>query len=105
MAWRRRHAAVFGTCESYLDVHSLQGTTTVPDLSQEQVDGMAGGDTLRSQTLAFGVVRNAKQLQKGAARLLSALQQVLLKHFHPERLHHHLVPVTTVDCQLGWHMS
>jgi hypothetical protein len=37
---------------------------------------MAGGDTLRTQTLAFGVVRNAKQLQKGAARLLSALQQV-----------------------------
>jgi hypothetical protein len=54
----------------------LQGTVTVPDLSQEQVDGMAGGDTLRAQTLAFGVVRNAKQLQKGAARLLSALQQV-----------------------------
>ena len=49
---------------------------TVPDLSQEQVDGMAGGDTLRAQTLAFGVVRNAKQLQRGAARLLSALQQV-----------------------------
>ena len=49
---------------------------TVPDLSQEQVDGMAGGDTLRTQTLAFGVVRNAKQLQRGAARLLSALQQV-----------------------------
>lgn len=54
----------------------LQGTITVPDLSQEQVDGMAGGDALRSQTLAFGMVRNMKQLQKGAARLLAALQQV-----------------------------
>ena len=58
------------------ELFTLQGTVTVPDLSQEQVDGMAGGDTLRTQTLAFGVVRNAKQLQRGAARLLSALQQV-----------------------------
>ena len=58
-----------------------QGVVTVTDVSQEQVDGMAGGETLKSQTLAFGVVRNAKQLQKGAARLLAAMQQVPIRQF------------------------
>ena len=53
-----------------------QGVVTVTDLSSDQVDAMAGGPTLRSQALAFGIVRNVKALQKGMARLLEALQQV-----------------------------
>ncbi len=62
-------------CRQHMFVHA-QGIVTVTDLSQEQVDGMAGGETLKAQTLAFGVVRNAKTLAKGSARLLAALQQV-----------------------------
>lgn len=54
-------------------VMSAQGVITV--LSADQLDGMAGGDALKSQTLAFGVVCDAKQLQHGMSRLLAALQQ------------------------------
>lgn len=46
------------------------------DLSADQVDAMAGGPALRGQALAFGIVRNAKAMQRGMARLLEALQQV-----------------------------
>lgn len=53
-----------------------QGVVTVTDLSADQVDAMAGGPALRGQALAFGIVRNAKALQRGMARLLEALQQV-----------------------------
>ena len=55
---------------------AAQGVVTVTDLSADQVDAMAGGPALRGQALAFGIVRNAKALQRGMARLLEALQQV-----------------------------
>lgn len=54
----------------------MQGLVTVTDVSADQVDAMAGGATLRSQALAFGVVRNPKQLNRTMGRLLAALQQV-----------------------------
>lgn len=60
----------------------LQGLVTVTDVSADQVDAMAGGATLRSQALAFGVIRNPKQLNRTMGRLLAALQQVTSRPAH-----------------------
>ena len=54
----------------------MQGLKPVNDFSMQQVEAMAGMETLCTQTMAFGLVGNAKTLARGRARLAAALTKV-----------------------------
>ncbi|KAK9815918.1 hypothetical protein WJX72_011962 [[Myrmecia] bisecta] len=57
-------------------VATMTGSTVVNDLSEQQLEAMAGGEILRNEALTYGVARDkARGHQRGAARLLNALQQ------------------------------
>lgn len=54
-----------------------QGIITVDDLNEGQVEALAGGESLRHETITLSsTARNRKALQRGTRRLLDALQRV-----------------------------
>lgn len=62
-------------------VPPLQGIQAVFDVSEFQLDALAGSETLRTEVVTQGEHRSSsKSLKQGTARLIAALRQVGMVH-------------------------